>query len=112
AALGLPVLAYHTTWRNPRSTSDQPEDHMVGNARALLRTLIERAAFHGVPFRAIVACADSVAEGIIRTAQRERCSAIVTARGLHTGRGSYADQLLTESPVPIIVVPRRTEVSR
>lgn len=106
-ALGVAVVFYHTTWRNPAVTSDHARDHMDPDAQLVLATAVQRAVAAGVAHRVVVEMADGVAEGIVRTALRERCSIIITARGRATGRGSYVDQLLDESPIPVWSAPRK-----
>ncbi|MDO8622001.1 MAG: universal stress protein, partial [bacterium] len=106
-ALGLSVVFYHTTWRNPAVASDEARAHMDPDAQLVLATAHQRAVAAGVAYHTIVEMADGVAEGIVRAALRERCSLIITARGRATGRGSYVDQLLAESPIPVWSAPRK-----
>lgn len=106
-ALGLPVVFYHTTWRNPAVASDEARAHMDPDAQLVLATAQQHAVAQRVSCHAVVEMADGVAEGIVRAALRERCSLILTARGRGTGRGSYVDQLLVESPIPVWSAPRK-----
>ena len=105
-ALGVPVRFYHTTWKNSAVASADPREHMAADAREVLATAERRADVQRVPYRTVVEMADGVAEGVIRAALRERCCAIITARGRGTGRGSYVDQLIDESPIPVWTAPR------
>ncbi len=108
------VLCYHTTWRKPDEPSAQPESHITGGTRANIEDAEHACVQLGIGrFRTIIETADGVVEGIVRAALREHCALIIVARGLHTGMGSYADQLLEESPIPVCIAPRpMPEVSR
>ncbi len=102
----LPVLFYHTTWRNPSVAERQPNAHMDPGARAVLTEITEQASRHRVNSRVVVEFADDVVYGIILAAIRERASVIATARGLEVERGSYAERLVRMSPVPVLTVGR------
>lgn len=110
-ALGLNALFYHTTWRNPLATSSEPRDHMSPDAQLVLATAVKRAQDQKVAHEVVIEMADGVAEGIARAALRKQCALIITARGRATGRGSYVDQLLDESPIPVWSAPRTEQGS-
>ncbi len=105
--LGLPVVYYHTTWKDEDTTSDNPADHMCAAARRIQSELTRMATAHGVEHRFVIECADDVVEGMLQCAMRERAALIVLARGARTGIGSYVTQSLAQSPIPCLVAPRR-----
>jgi len=107
AALRLPVLLYHTTWREaglPETAA--PEAHMADGARAVRRTLEKAAEALGVRHRTVVETAATVVEGICRAALNRRCAMIAVARGRNVGRGSYVDGVLARTVVPVFVAGR------
>lgn len=105
--LGLPVVYYHTTWKDEDTISDNPADHMCAAARRIQSELARMATAHGVEHRFVIECADDVVEGMLQCAMRERAALIVLARGARTGIGSYVTQSLAQSPIPCLVAPRR-----
>lgn len=105
--LGLSVVYYHTTWKDEKTISEDPADHMCAAARGIAGELTRMARSHGVEHRFVIECADDVVEGMLQSAMRERAALIVLARGARTGIGSYVMQSLTQSPIPCLVAPRR-----
>ena len=108
AALGCPIVLYHTTWKNPDIISSDPFDHVcvaaaetILQAQQLIQETIARAQIETV-----IECADGVVEGIRRAAIRMGCNLIVVARGSRAGFGSYAEMLARESPVPVLCYGR------
>jgi len=107
AALGLPALLYHTTWREvglPETAP--PEAHMAEGARVVQRKLEKAAEVFGVRHRTVVETAATVVEGICRAALNQRCVMIAMARGRNVGRGSYVDGVLARTVVPAFVAGR------
>lgn len=105
--LKLPMLFYHTTWREsglPETAS--PEAHMIEGAKATQRKLEAAADAAGVAHRAVIETAASIAEGICRVALNERCAMIALTRGRHVGRGSYVNDVLVRTTVPVFVTGR------
>lgn len=107
AALGAPLLLYHTTWREDAlPSSAPPEKHMTDEAAEVLKGIVGMADEAGVNYRKIIETATAIAEGTVRAALNERCALIVVARGRHVGRGSYVDQVLERSVIPVLVAGR------
>jgi len=57
-------------------------------------------------YRTIIENAENVPVGILRAALCEDCNLILMARGRHTGKGSYVDQVLDRSAIPTLVIGR------
>lgn len=107
AALGKSLLLYHTTWRDDGLPSDAPPArHMTAEASAVLDGILDLASDAGVDHRIMVETATAIAEGTVRTALNEHCALIALARGRHVGRGSYVDQVLERSVIPVLVAGR------
>lgn len=108
-ALGVDVLLYHTTWRDPQLRIEDPRGHLHPDAAQVLAAA--QADLHAMRVRheCIVETAERVTAGIIRSALRNRCGCIVMSRGPHTGYGSYVDQVITESPIPVLIIPTAKE---
>ncbi len=101
--IGSNILLWHTTWRDAQVSSEDMQLHMCEDAKNVLRTLKGMCRKGSVPFEVRVESADDVSEGIVRAALFEGASLIVMARGNETGRGSYLDQVLGRSSVPILI---------
>ena len=109
ARLKLPVLFYHTTWRESGlPESAPPEAHMVIGARLVQRTLERAADAAGVAHRTVVETAATIVEGVCRAALTEGCSLISLTRGRHVGRGSYVDGVMTRTTVPLFLTGKRS----
>ncbi len=108
--LGLKFVFYHTTWRDPKIASDDPHVHMCAPASRIRSQLEELARAAGTPFQTVIEMADDVVEGSLHCAMRVQASLIADARGPNTMMGSYVDQMLAQSPVPVLVVANRKEV--
>ena len=107
ARLGLPLLLYHTTWREDGLPSDAPpQRHMTDEAAAILKRIRAMADLADVRHRALVETATAIAEGTVRAALNAHCVLIALARGRHVGRGSYVDQMLERSVIPVLVAGR------
>jgi hypothetical protein len=105
--LGLGVLFYHTTWREegvPEGAA--AERHMIPGTHETLARLRAVADLSGVRHRALIETAPAVAEGFLRAALREGCALIALARGTRVGRGSYVDQALERSVIPVLTAGR------
>lgn len=105
----LPVIFYHTTWRNEVITSPDPKEHLCTAARTLLAVAESKAREKNVVCRTIIETAPDVAEGIVRAALREHATIIFMTRSLTTGRGSYVDRVLDQSPIPVWIATREEE---
>ncbi len=103
-ALALPVVLYHTTWKDAKVGSDTPQDHMCAEAHDVSCRLQALAHLHGLKCKVVVETADDVVEGIIRCAMRESASLIVMTRSSKTTVGCYVDQALKQSPVPLLAI--------
>lgn len=108
ADLRRPLILYHTTWRNPDVTSDRPADHLCTNAGNVIMIARTRVQALGVTPTVCIETAPVVAGGIIRAAIRARAACIVVARSGKTGKGSYVDQLRSQSPIPVLIVATPT----
>jgi len=107
AKLGMSLLLYHATWRDDGLPTDAPPArHMTAEASAVFDGIVELANGAGVKHRVIVETATAIAEGTVRTALNEHCALIALARGRHVGRGSYVDQVLERSVIPVLVAGR------
>lgn len=107
ARLALPVLFYHTTWRKDGlPDTAEPEAHMVDGARDVRRALEAAAATAGVDHRTVVETATSIVEGVCRAALNERCTLIALTRSRYVGRGSYVDDIVARTTVPVFVTGR------
>lgn len=107
AALGAPLLLYHTTWRAEDLPPEAPaERHMTAEAAAVRDAIVEMAEDEAVAHRTVVETATAIAEGTVRAALNQGCALIALARGRHVGRGSYVDQVLARSVIPVLVAGR------
>jgi nucleotide-binding universal stress UspA family protein len=104
AALKMPVIFYHTTWRNPLVQSQTPADHMCADAVGISSQLSAAADAAGVPYTFEIETADDVVEGLLQCAMRSSSRLIAMARSTRTTVGSYVDHALRRSPVPLLVV--------
>jgi len=107
SALGMPLLFYHATWREEGLPSDAPaERHMTDEAFEVFELLCALADKARVRHRTVVETASTIVEGTVRAALNEHCALIALARGRHVGRGSYVDQILERSVIPVLVAGR------
>ncbi|MBS1992973.1 MAG: universal stress protein [Cyanobacteria bacterium SZAS LIN-3] len=102
--LTLPVVFYHTTWRDESVASPKAEDHMCAEAREVAAVLKSRATTIGVEFSFAVETADDVAEGILQCALRQGARLIIMPRSAKTTIGCYVNQALAKTPVPLLAV--------
>ena len=79
---------------------------MCDGAKKNLAVLCAMCEEQGVAYRHSIEGARDVSEGIVRAALRENSSLLVMARGVDTGKGSYVDQVLKRSSVPVMIVGR------
>jgi hypothetical protein len=103
-ALALPVVLYHTTWKDPRIASTAPDEHMCKAAKSLFSRLTSMCEAGGVAYESVIETADDVVEGVLRCAMRHSARLIVMSRSDKTTVGCYVDQALTQSPVPVLAV--------
>jgi hypothetical protein len=106
-ALGAEVCFYHTTWREPSRNTDNPLEHMCGAARDVLAMALHRCLTARVVPSSLIECADDIAQGVVRAALRRGSCLIVAAYGRRTFRGSYVDQVVQRSTVPVLVMSRQ-----
>lgn len=102
--LGVPIIAYHTTWRNEDQPSERPEDHMCAAARVVQQQLARAIADSGVEVQFVIEMADEVVTGVIRAALAHNARMIVMARGGKTLVGCYVARVLQQSPIPVLAV--------
>lgn len=105
-AMGLSIEFYHTTWSNAARKDAPPSEHMHASAIELRRQLESQAQALGIAFNTTIETADDVAEGLIRFSLRKGACLIAMARGRNTRVGSYVTQLLTQSPIPLLICGR------
>lgn len=109
---GMPLVFYHTTWRNESLSSKDPRDHMEQAAKAVQQRLKTWIAQAELPEpTVIVEMADDVMEGILFSAIVHKAALIATACNPQMTHGSYAVRLQTESPIPILSVGPKVKVS-
>jgi len=99
------VIFYHATWRQSGCDSVNPHDHVCNEASRMLYQAEQSADDFGVKSRSVVETPLNVAESICKMALREDCGLIALTRGQNTLRGSYVDQVLDRSAVPVLVAP-------
>lgn len=107
--LNRPAVFYHTSWREPSVTSDDPRDHMCTTARQNMAALEQLGTKLGVQYKSVVETTDDTAEGILQCAMRNRAGLIVMARRLKPGIGCYVTRALQQSPVPILITNHPNE---
>jgi hypothetical protein len=110
-AMALPVVLYHTTWRDPGKSSTDPAKHMCEGARRVSAVLLAQAKAAGVKHSLVVECADDVAEGILQCALRLDAKLIVMPRSAKTTMGCYVNQALVKTPMPLLAVAAKREVA-
>lgn len=102
--LGVPLIAYHTTWPEDGESSSRPEDHMCEGARLVQEDIAHAVEGTGVELQFAIELAEEVVAGIVRAALIHRASMIVMARGGKTLVGCYVERTLQQSPVPVLAV--------
>jgi hypothetical protein len=102
--LALPVVFYHTTWKDQETPSTDPADHMCEGAREVQKLLTDAATKAGIDFSFAIETADDVAEGILHCAMRLSVRLIVMPRSAKTTLGCYVNQALAKTPVPLLAV--------
>ena len=108
ARLTLPVVFYHTTWKDETLASQSAEDHMCAEAKLVAEALKNCATAAGVEFSFVVETADDVAEGILQCALRQSVRLIVMPRSAKTTIGCYVNQALAKTPVPLLAVAAKS----
>ncbi|MCX6778881.1 MAG: universal stress protein [Candidatus Magasanikbacteria bacterium] len=103
--VGFSLVFWHTTWRDPTISSDNPQDHMNHQARLVLlkaQTLAEEAH---VPYEIdIRSVSQAIADGIVAAAYDNDCCLIVMKRGDSAVIGSHCDSTVERTPIPLMVV--------
>lgn len=102
--LGVPLIAYHTTWPKDGETSTHPQYHMCEGAQQVQLSLAAKTYDTGVELRFVIELAEEVVAGIVRAALVNHASMIVMARGGKTLVGCYVERTLQQSPVPVLAV--------
>jgi len=105
--LDLPVIFYHTSYRDARIESEDTQDHMCEGAVRTQRRLLELAAEFGVEHKLVTEMAADVFEGILQCAMREGARLIVIPRSKKTTVGCYAERALKDSPIPTLALAAR-----
>lgn len=99
------LVFWHTTWKNPAVSADDPNMHISWGAGRLLAEARKVAMNEGVKATTIVECADTVVEGMIRAALICGASLIVMARGKHKVLGAYPDRVRARNcPIPLLIL--------
>ncbi|KKR55830.1 hypothetical protein A2332_01025 [Candidatus Uhrbacteria bacterium RIFOXYB2_FULL_41_18] len=101
---GQPVLFYHTTWEKKGMSSSQPRDHMCRAAYDVLAQLCAKAHAEGIAYGEYIEKVSFVESGIVRAALEQGVSLLIMGRAKDVGRGSYVDQVLERSPIPVLVM--------
>jgi hypothetical protein len=108
-ALALPVVLYHTTWRNPELAAAPAEEHMCEGARLLMAQLKRQAAQAYVEATVVVETADDVVEGVLQCALRHSARLVIMARSAKTTMGCYVKQTLAKTPIPLVALASKRE---
>ncbi len=103
---GLPLLFYHTSWKNPQVASKDPADHICLDARAIQTKLVASAASLGVQASSVIECAEDVADGILHTAMLTQSRIIVMPQSQMVEVGDYCYRVKDKSPVPVMIIGR------
>jgi hypothetical protein len=104
AALNLPVLFYHTTWKVEGLEDASAEAHMCAAALAVKGRLEATARQYRVNHSFVIERADDVVEGLLQCALKERAALIVMSRSAKTTVGCYVAQALDKTPVPLLAL--------
>lgn len=104
--LGFGIVFWHSTWRDTLVSSAAPKDHMLASAKVTAMQAEDIACEYGVPFESVVETAETIEGGLVLAACLRRCPLIVMARGRNTVIGSYVDDVLDGSHIPVLVMGR------
>lgn len=108
-AMSLPVVLYHTTWRNPKLAQADAKEHMCDDARLRMNQLKAKANEASIEVHVVVETADDVVEGILQCALRNSARLIIMARSAKTTMGCYVKQALAKTPIPLIALASKNE---
>ena len=106
---GPDVVFYHTTWPDPDAPSTDPVDHLCETALRIKLALEQAARDHSITYKTIVETHRDVAAGVIEASNREGAVMIAMDRSDEVSQGSYVDQTVEQSPVPIFIVAPHTK---
>ena len=99
------LVFWHTTWRNPKVSSENPWDHMIDNAKLTLLKAQTMATEAGVPYEVdIRSVPEAIADGIVAAAYDHDVCLITMTRGDKAVLGSHCDSVVERSPIPLLVV--------
>jgi cation diffusion facilitator family transporter len=101
--LGVPIMLYHSTWKIPGNDSENPRDHVSRNALKVLFSAVQIAKDSGVQVQIVLEHATTITDGVLRHAIENCASAILMIKSAHARRGSYVDQVVAHSPLPVLV---------
>jgi len=107
--LGFSIVFWHSTWRDLRVSSAEPRDHMLASAKVTEVQAQDIAREYGVGFESLVETAETIDGGLVFAACLHRCPLIVMARGRNTVLGSYVDDVLEGSHIPVLIMGREAE---
>lgn len=102
----LPLVFYHTTWRNSRIDSANPADHICADARLIQGQLEAAARELNIASSTVIECADDVADGILHTAMSQSSRLIIMPQSQMVEVGDYCYRVKDKSPVPVMVIGR------
>jgi len=108
--LGFGVVFWHSTWRDLRVPSSEPRDHMLASAKVTEVQAEDIAREYDVRCESLVEAAETIEGGLVLAACLHRCPLIVMARGRSTVVGSYVDDVLEGSHIPVMIMGREGEV--
>jgi cation diffusion facilitator family transporter len=103
------VVFYHTTWPDPDAPSSDPVDHLCETAIRIKLALEQAARDHSITYKTIIETHRDVATGVIEAAHREGAVMIAMDRSDEVSQGSYVDQTVEQSPVPVYIVAPHTK---
>ncbi|NQV90762.1 universal stress protein [Candidatus Uhrbacteria bacterium] len=103
--LGVQLLFYHTTWRDPSTESEDVWAHIDEEVNEMATNLRRIAVGKELQFRyGVQIAAPTVPDGIISFALLNKVSLIVMARGDEVTTGSYVDQMALYTRIPLLIV--------
>lgn len=101
------IVLWHTTWRNERTRSEIPKDHVCPEASAIIEQAEQLARESGAHFTTDITSVPKVVEGITRAALLANASLIVMAQGGHKEFGTYTDRVRARNcPIPLLIIPK------
>ncbi len=101
------VTLYHTTWKKPDVSEDQPTDHISQKALDIIQAAEKAGEDLDIVIKTTVRTDETVVRGIAEAALRTDASLIIVVRDPEVVLGDYAEQLaeLLVGSVPLLILP-------